>query len=160
MDSKNLVMFSILFMTLVGCTLSSVSAVNVPTKYKTYTGTNHYYASDSYYSDGEYIWVPKNSYFCNPVIHEKNNGSQTKIQFYTYNNNGKYKWTDVRLSKLTVYYKIITPTKTYYTSRTFKYTKIPIYGMTKTLTLKGPTGSHVKVTYMKWTQVQKLWYGQ
>lgn len=160
MDSKNFVLFSILFIMLVGCTLSAVAAVNEPTKYKTYTGTNHYYASDRYYSNGEYVWVPKNSKFCNPVIHENYGGSQTKIQFYTYNNYGKYKWTDVKLSQLTVNYKIVTPTKIYYTSKTVKCTKIPIYGMTKTITLKGPAGSHVIITNMKWTQVQRLWYGQ
>ena len=160
MDSKNLMMFSILFLILAGCTLSSVSGVNVPTNYKIYTGTNHYYADDRYYSDGEYIWMPKTAHFCNPVIREKYSGSQTKIQFYTYNNNGKYKWTDVRLSELTIYYKIVTPNKTYYTSRTVKYTKIPIYGMTKTISLKGPPGSHVIINHIKWTQVQRLWYGQ
>lgn len=160
MDTKNLVVFSILFMMMVGCTLSFVSAVNIPTKYKTYTGTNYYYASDSYYSGGEYIWIPKKANFCNPVIREKNSKNQTQIQFYTYNNNGRYKWTDVRQSKLTVYYKVVTPTKTYYSSKTVKYTKIPIYGMTKSITLNGPKGSHVIVTSMKWTQNQRLWYGQ
>ncbi len=160
MDSKNLAMFFILFMILAACTLGSVSAINVPTKYKTYTGTNHYYASGSSYSDGEYLWLPKTTHFCNYAIHEKYGGSQTTIQYYIYNNNGKYKWTDVRLSKLTVYYKIKTNLKTYYRSKTVKYTQIPKYGMNKTLILKGPTGSCVLISSIHWTQVQRLWYGQ
>ena len=51
MNSKNIIMFSILFMVLAGFTLSSVSATQ-PTKYKTHTYINHYYESDSYYSGG------------------------------------------------------------------------------------------------------------
>lgn len=160
MNSRNIIMFSFLFMVLAGLTLSSVSAVKVPTKYKTHICINNYYESGSSYYDGEYIWESKNHNLCDPVIHEKYSGSQTKIQFYTYNNNGKYKWTDVRSSQLTVKYKIKTSTKTYYASKTVKYTKIPIYGMTKTLILKGPAGSQVLIYYMKWTQVQRWWYGQ
>ena len=159
MKSKNIIMFSILFIALAFFTLNSVSAVNVPTKYKTHTYINHYYESDSYYSNGEYIWVPRDDNLNNPVIQEKYSGSHTKIQFYTYNNNGnKYHWMDVRSSQLTVHYKIKTSTKTYYESKTVKYTKIPKYGMTKTLTLKGPAGSQVLIYYMKWTQVSRNWY--
>ena len=144
MNIKNLILFSFLFMVLAGLTLSSVSALKVPTKYKTITGTNKYYESNMCYYNGEYIWEAKYSsfndknryYFATPTIHEKYSGSQTKIRFNTYNNYGKYKWTDVRSSTLTVNYKILTSTKTYYASKTVKYTKIPKYGMTKTLTFK------------------------
>lgn len=168
MNVKNLMLFSIFFMALVGLTLGSVSATKVPTKYKTITGTNHYYESNSYYYDGEYIWDPKYSsfkdknryYFATPWIHEKYSGSQTKIRFHTYNNYGKYKWTDVRSSTLTVNYKIQTKTKTYYASKTVRYTKIPKQGMTNTLVFKGPPGSHILIYYMKWTQVNRYWYGQ
>lgn len=160
MNVKNIVLFSFLFMVLAGLTLSSVSAVNIPTKYKTQVNINKYYVSDSYYSNGEYIWDTKKSSFSNYVIQEKYSGSQTKIQFTTYNNYGKYKWTDVRSSMLTVCYKIVTSKKTYYSSKTVKYTKIPKYGMTKTLLFKGPSGSHVLIYYMKWTQVNRAWYGQ
>lgn len=146
---------------LIGVTsASSVSTLNVPTKYKTHIYINNYYESDSYYSysDGQYIWLPKKSSFSNPAIRENYSGSQTKIKFYTYNNNGnRYHWTDVRSSQITVKYKIITDIRTYYCSNTFKYTKIPKYGMTKTLFLKGPTGN-VLIYYMKWIQVQRFWY--
>jgi len=160
---KKIVSIGILFFVLIAfsgvASIGSVSAVKVPTKYKTYIAINHYYESDSYYSGGEYIWESRDSNLNNPVIREKYSGSQTKIQFYTYNNNGnKYHWMDVKSSKLTVHYKIKTSTKTYYASKTVKYTKIPKYGMTKTLTLKGPTGSQVLIYYMKWTQVGRNWY--
>lgn len=146
-------------MVLAGLTLGSVSAVKVPTKYKIHSYTNHYYESDSYYSGGEYIWQPRDSNLNNPIIREKYSGSQTKIRFYTYNNNGnKYHWMDVISSQLTVKYKIKTSTKTYLASKTVKYTKIPKYGMTKTLLLKGPKGSQVLIYYMKWTQVNRVWY--
>ena len=159
MNVKKLILVSIFCMVLAGLTVGSVSATKVPTKYKIHSYTNHYYVSDSYYSGGEYIWIPRDSNLNNPVIREKYSGSQTKIQFYTYNNNGnKYHWTDVISSQLTVKYKIKTKTKTYYTSKTVKYTNIPKYGMTKTLQLKGPSGSHVLIYYMKWTQVNRDWY--
>jgi hypothetical protein len=159
---KKIISIGILFFVLIAfsgvTSASSVSHLKVPTKYKTYTATNHYYESGSSYYNGEYIWESKNHNLNNPTIHEKYGGSQTKIQFYTYNNNGnKYHWMDVRSSQLTVKYKIKTSTKTYYASKTVKYTKIPKYGMTKTLILKGPAGSHVLIYYMKWTQVGRNW---
>jgi hypothetical protein len=136
MNIKNVIMFSLLCLVLAGLTLGSVSATQ-PTKYKTYVAINHYYESGSSYSDGEYIWESKDDNLNNPVIHEKYSGSQTTIQFYTYNNNGnKYHWMDVRSSQLTVHYKIKTSTKTYDETKTVTYTKIPEYGMIGTLTLK------------------------
>jgi len=165
---KKFILFSILLVALVGLTLSSASATKVPSKYKTIKGTNNYYESNSYYYNGEYIWearyssfIDKNRYyFATPEIHEQYAGSQSKIRFHTYNNCGKYKWTDVRSSTITVNYQIQTHTKTYYASKTVQYTKIPKNGITHTLVLKGPPGSHIIIYNMKWTQVDRYWYGQ
>ena len=159
MNIKNIILFSFLFMVLAGLTLSSVSAVKVPTKYKTHTLINKYYESDSYYSDGVYNWEPKKWNFDFARIYEKYSGSQTKLEYTIYNNNNNpYHWTDTRSSVLTVKYKIKTKTKTYYKSKTVKYNKIGKTGSAKSLTLKGPAGSQVLIYYMKWTQVQRWWY--
>lgn len=159
MNSKKLIICTFLFVALVGLTLNSVSAEKVPTKYKIHSYTNHYYVSDSYYSDGKYIWESRDQNLNNPVIQEKYSGSKTRIQFYTYNNNGnRYHWMDVISSQLTVKYKIITNKKTYFSTKTVRYTKIPKYGMTKILVLKGPVHSQVLIYYMKWTQVNRVWY--
>lgn len=162
MDNRKIIICAVLLMAVVGLTLGSATALKVPTKYKTKTFTSKYYEADSYYDydGGQFIWEPKNANFCNAVIREKYSGSKTKITYYIYNNYGKYKWTDVRSSKLTVKYKIKTSTKTYYKTKTVKYTNIPKYGATKTLTLTGPKGSKVLIYYIQWTQVQRCWYGQ
>lgn len=159
MNWKNILLFSFLLVVLAGLTLGSVSAtMKVPTKYKIHTYTNNYYESDTSYYSGIYYWEPRKGNFNNPVISEKYSGSKTKIQFYTYNNNGnKYHWVDVKSSTLKVYYRVKTSTKTYYKSKTVKYTKIPKYGLTKTLTLKGPSKSKVLIYRMKWTQVNRVW---
>jgi len=160
MNYKNIALFTFLLVVLTGLSMSAVSAVHVPTKYKTEVLVNKYHESDSYYSDGYYVWNPTKSSFSMPYILETYGGSQTKIRFSTYNNYGKYKWTDVRSSTLTVNYKIVTSTKTYYATKTVRYTNIPKYGMTKTLVFKGPPKSHVLIYYMSWTQVHRFWYGQ
>ncbi|PKL66463.1 MAG: hypothetical protein CVV28_10705 [Methanobacteriales archaeon HGW-Methanobacteriales-1] len=162
MDTRKIIILAVLLMAVVGLTVGSTFALNVPTKYKTKVFTNHYYKTDRTHGDtkGQYYWIAKHGHFSNSVITEQYSGSKTKISYYIYNNNGKYKWTDVRSSKLTVKYKIKTSTKTYYKTKIVKYTKIPKYGITKTLTLKGPKGSKVSIYYIKWTQVQRCWYGQ
>lgn len=38
-----------------------------------------------------------------------------------------------------------------------KYTKIPKYGTTKTITLKGPAGSKVLIYRIKWINVNRVW---
>ncbi|MDO9044321.1 MAG: hypothetical protein Q7U35_03345 [Methanobacteriaceae archaeon] len=162
MDTRKIIILAVLLMAVVGLTVGSTFALNVPIKYKTKIFTNYYYKTDKIHGDikGQYFWIPKNAHFSDSVITEQYGGSKTKITYYIYNNNGKYKWVDVRSSKLTVKYKIKTSTKTYYKTKIIKYTKIPKYGLTKTLTLKGPKGSKVSIYYIKWTQVQRLWYGQ
>ncbi|MCK9151534.1 hypothetical protein [Methanobacterium alcaliphilum] len=160
MDKRKIIILSFLVMAVAGLTLSSAFALDVPTKYKTKVFTSKYYPSDKIYSDGQYVWEPRVAKFSNPYIFEKKNGSKVKISYYIYNNNGKYKWTDVRSSKITVKYKIKTKYHTYYKTKVVKYTKIPKYGATKTMILKGPKGSKVTIRSMKWTQVQRLWYGQ
>lgn len=160
MNWKNILIFSLFVLVLAGLTLGSASAaLKAPTKYTIHTYTANYYSSDKYYDSGEYIWESKESHFSNSVIHEKYSGSQTKIQFHIYNNNGnKYHWTDVKNSTLTVDYKIKTSSnKIYYNSKTVTSTNIPKYGMVNTLTLKGPTGSKVLISHIKWTQVYRVW---
>jgi hypothetical protein len=60
MNIKNIILFSFLFMVLAGLTLSTVSAVKVPTKYKTHTCINKYYESGCKYEydTGMYAWNP------------------------------------------------------------------------------------------------------
>lgn len=160
---RKILIISILLVTIIGFTVSESFAIKYPSKYKTKTYTNNYYSEDSDYSDGEYVWYPKTSSiygFSNPFILETFKGNKTRLEFRIYNNNGnKYHHTDVKSSKMTIKYKIYADEKFSNTkTKTVTYTKIPKYGIYKSITLTSPRDTQVLISSIKWTQVHRKWY--
>lgn len=161
MNKKKIIVLLVLFIAIIGFTMSSVTSASlkVPTKYKTKSATNVYYESDSYYYDGEYVWSPKKGKFSNPYILEKYSGSKTKLRYTIYNNNGnKYHHTDVRKSTMKIKYKVVKSNgQSYYKTKTTTYTKIPKYGLSKALTIKGPAKSKIIIKKITWKQIFRIW---
>lgn len=55
-------------------------------------------------------------------------------------------------------YKIITLNgKTYHKTKTVTYNKIPKYGTSKSLTIKGSSGSSVIIKKITWKQTHRVW---
>lgn len=165
MDKKKILILTFLTIAVIGMTIgASSAALKVPKKYKITKYTNYYSVHDTQYDPDEicYYWMAKNtknSYGNNVVIREYYYGSKTKANFYIYNNNGnKYRWTDCKSSKIKFNYKIVTNKGSIAKTKTFTYNKIPKYGLSKTITLNGPTNSKILISSIIWSRVHRLWY--